>query len=234
MKNLVQRLTDRLGGAAWALLAIAFSLLTIAMSAALDRTVQPLIPAQLFGAEAPATRQAVLGGRPVDFVFRPLFWPSRAPIESQQPEVIEEVSVPSDVADPEVLEGVKLVGVFASGDVKGGILQSEDAERSRLYLGESLSGWQLTEVGQRSVTFMSGDNVSSTLQLAVVSELPVPPTAFKADGAVNDEEVVAATGQPDSSAPAASARRESDPMTFESIDKRKRAQRVEPDKAQSR
>lgn len=231
--NLLEMATDRLGRAAWALLAIVFSVLTIAISAALDRTVQPVVPAQLFGAEAPATGQAVLGGRPVDFVFRPLFWASRAPIESQQPEVTEEVSVPSDLADPEVLEGVKLVGVFASGDVKGGILQSEDAERSRLYLGESLSGWQLTEVGQRSVTFMSADNVSTILQLAVVSELPVPPTVFKGDGAVNDEEAMA-TGQPDLSAPAASVQRESDPMTFESIDKRKRAQRVEPDEAQSR
>ena len=223
MKNLVKILTDRLGRAAWALLAIAFSLLTIAMSAALDRTVQPIVPAQLFGAEAPSTSQAPLGGRPVDFVFRPLFWASRVPIESQQAEIAEEVSVPSDVADPEVLEGVTLVGVFASGDVKGGIIQSEDAERSRLYLGESLGGWQLTEVGQRSVTFVSTDSVSTILELAVVSELPVPRTVIKADGSANDQEATA-TVQPGSPATAASARLESDPMTFESVDKRKRAQ----------
>lgn len=231
--SLLKTLTDRLGRAAWALLAIIFSVLAMAISAALDRTVQPVTPAQLFSAEAPPPSQAALVGRPVDFVFRPLFWASRAPIKSQQSEATEEVSVPSDVADPEALEGVKLVGVFASGDVKGGILQSEDAERSRLYLGESLSGWQLTEVGQRSVTFVSADNVSTTLELAVVSELPVPLAVTKTDGATNDEPG-SATGQPGTSAPAASARLESDPMTFESIDKRKRAQRVDPDKAQSR
>ena len=217
------RLTERFGRVIWALLALVFSLLTITVSAILDRTVEPIIPAQLFAGEAASSSQPATEARAVDFVFRPLFWASREPIESEQTDVVEKEPVIDVAADPEALEGFKLVGVFASGDIRGGILQSEDEERSRLYLGESIDGWQLTDVGERSVTFGSGSGASTVLELAVASGLPVPRGAVQADNDPRDQQG-ASSAQSAAAVKAPLSRVESDPMTFESVAERKRSQ----------
>ncbi|MEM6579960.1 MAG: hypothetical protein AAF699_01735 [Pseudomonadota bacterium] len=87
---------------------------------------------------------------------RPLFWRGRRPVD------VTEVPVESEKSAGQ-LQGVKLVGVFGSGDRAGVIVMVKDDER-RLLVGEQLDGWELADIDQNGIHFVEGGR-RETLQL---------------------------------------------------------------------
>lgn len=105
-----------------------------------------------------------------DFVTRPLFLTSR---RAAEPVTIEEAIIePASPQSELSLEGVSLLGVFASGEEGGAIIELEDGNRTRLFIGEALDGWTLEETGLRGVVFRSATGATESLELAVASSLP--------------------------------------------------------------
>jgi len=102
--------------------------------------------------------------------------------------VVEEVMPePTSQLQEVSLEGIGLLGVFASGGVGGAIVELEDGARSRVYVGESVNGWQLSETSLRSAVFVSPSGAISRLELAVASTLPNLETVRPSRAAVVDE-----------------------------------------------
>ena len=115
---------------------------------------------------------------------RPLFWQSRRPQDG--PEPTTEAETEDAVAGE--LKGVKLQGVFGSGETAGVIALVKD-KKQRILLGETLQGWTLESVSPNRVTLTSGGR-SQELVLktaAVVAADPPPqqtrPEAEEKDGA---------------------------------------------------
>ncbi|QFU76703.1 hypothetical protein EY643_14155 [Halioglobus maricola] len=96
----------------------------------------------------------------VEIQSRPLFWPSRRPLEPAAEEPLTAVNEPT-AAKP--LKGVTLKGVFGAGEDAGVIVLSKDRKR-RLLVGDSLNGWTLDSVQPTEVRFVDGAN-EAVLQL---------------------------------------------------------------------
>lgn len=83
---------------------------------------------------------------------RPLFWYSRRPSES----VPEEVVAPESTAtEAPQLKGVKLMGVFGSGDTAG-IIALVKGKKQRILQGEKLEGWTVQSVESNRVVLSDG------------------------------------------------------------------------------
>ena len=144
--------------------------------------VPPAEDALRFGSIQPG--RAVVQGESEEIRARPLFWPSRRPQDA--PEQTTEAETEDAVAGE--LKGVKLQGVFGSGETAGVIALVKD-KKQRILLGEKLQGWTLETVSPNRVTLTSGER-SQELVLkaaAVVAADPPPqparPEAGKKDGA---------------------------------------------------
>ncbi|MDA0892676.1 MAG: hypothetical protein O3C15_10210 [Proteobacteria bacterium] len=106
-----------------------------------------------------------------DFVSRPLFMSSRRPVvavKTPEKTVVNEKPAPP----PQVLEGVKLLGVFSSGDAKGVILQENGGDRRRLLVGDKTGEWTLTAVEPREAVFRSGGVESRVAMGLLAAGLP--------------------------------------------------------------
>ena len=110
-----------------------------------------------------------------DFVDRPLFRADRRPA----PKVLVD-STPAPKREPmqetEKLEGFSLTGVFSSGVVQGVMLRSDDGDRIRVNLGDTLEGLTLRSVDSRSAVFVSGNaSDQNEVRLAMVlASIPMP------------------------------------------------------------
>ena len=116
------------------------------------RTIYPsnLAPVTTTGSQSEA---GLVAEESLDFIDRPLFWSSRRPPVAAITEEVAVVAQVSDEAKAEKLEGIQLLGTFGSGDQSGVIVAAKDDERDRLYVGDTLSGWTLTEVASRAAFF---------------------------------------------------------------------------------
>ena len=180
-QELVIRPQAHLRELAWAVLA---GLGMLGVNALITPNVEPIYPAELGVSSENSGPGLNLQSEQTDFVTRPLFLANRRPT---QVAVVEEVMPEPTVQSQEVpLEGVGLLGVFASGGVGGAIVKLEDDTRSRVYVGESVNGWQLSETSLRSAVFVSPSGAISRLELAVASTLPNLETVRPSQAQVPD------------------------------------------------
>lgn len=103
---------------------------------------EPVMPA----ADSLTTDQPLRPARPTqdqvaELRDRPLFWASRRPAPAGG--VAEEKKVDSKAGE---IDGIRLVGVFGSGDSAGIMVTVNDSARKRLQLGDKINGWKLEEV----------------------------------------------------------------------------------------
>ena len=123
-----------------------------------------------------------------DFIDRPLLRSERRP-----PVPVDNAPAPAAVvAEPEVqmepIDGVALVGIFGSGDVKGIIVRLEDGQRERVVEGQALRGWTLDWVGSRQARFIgAGGSKRAELQMAF-AEIKALPPAPSSNRAVMDRD----------------------------------------------
>jgi len=142
-------------------LAVAYTLLT--------GTPKPVLPStSLF--EPVSVQQSLAFSRPelssVDFVSRPVFALTRQP-------PIEPVAQPGQTSKPPEIEvaseavgtidGVKLLGIFGSGEVAGIIIRLDTGQRERVIVGEAVNGWILQSVTPRGANFQSASGMRANL-----------------------------------------------------------------------
>jgi hypothetical protein len=142
------------------------------------------------------TQGNVASGDSEEIRARPLFWSSRRPFvapPSVKPKPKKEVT---KVAE---LKGVKLLGVFGTGDTVG-IIALVKGKKARILQGEAVEGWTLESVSSNEVVF-SGSGRSQTLVLQARSVIApavpaVPAAPAKGAGAtsVPDDELTAGGG----------------------------------------
>lgn len=110
-----------------------------------------------------------------EMLARPLFWAGRRPVPDAVPE-----AAPPPAPSSSLLDEVKLLGVFASGD-RSGIIFALGNERRRLLEGETFDGWRLQALQGSTALFSSEDasrgDVRLTLEHAhVPAPVEVPET----------------------------------------------------------
>ena len=145
---------------------------------------QPIAPASsLF---APVSVESVLAdSRPVlssaDFSLRPVFAIKRVPPPPPQAASDEskEVSVeaaPSDEVASSI-DGVRLLGIFGSGEVAGAIIRLDNGERQRLPVEESVKGWTLQSLEPRGALFEAATGQRALLRMAFSTDQSVEETS---------------------------------------------------------
>jgi hypothetical protein len=110
-----------------------------------------------------------------EIITRPLFWPGRKTTDARGGE---------NDPPPEVgkLKGVKLVGVFGSGERAGIIALVKDKKR-RILVGESLDGWTLQSIDSGEIQLANGERSETLiLQQGKVTKAEPAPKAAAARG----------------------------------------------------
>lgn len=84
---------------------------------------------------------------------RPLFWQDRRPLENDA-----SVAAVSEEAAEEAgeIKGVKLVGVFGSGD-SAGVIALVKGKKQRILQGDAVQGWTLESVAPDRAVLVTGD-----------------------------------------------------------------------------
>ena len=106
-----------------------------------------------------------------EMLRRPLFWNTRRPELDAVP-----VEEPEPVLGPDVLDKVRLLGVFAAGD-SAGVIINVAGQRQRLMVGEELQQWTLQELSAAGAKFVDTDDAS------VERPLPLEHAAVKPERA---------------------------------------------------
>ena len=197
--NLLQR--SAAGGLTVLLLALVYVLLA--------GPPQPIAPSSsLF---APVSVESVLDdSRPApssaDFSLRPVFAIKRVPppplqAASDEPEELSVEAAPSDEVASSI-EGVRLLGIFGSGDVAGAIIRLDNGERQRLPVEESVKGWTLQSLEPRGALFEAATGQRALLRMALstnqaIEEASQAPAVPSLESTVSEQPVNAS---PDSSA----------------------------------
>ncbi len=123
------------------------------------------------------TRRVVAPGDSAELRERPLFWEGRRPIASADTKAQRK----PDRAPK--LKGVRLLGVFGSGD-SGGIIALVQNEQQRIRVGEEVAGWTLEQVSADGATLASGaDTESLVLERSSGSISVEPPATAEPAGA---------------------------------------------------
>ena len=122
---------------------------------------QQMLPA-LPGAQQPVSATTFLA-----LLERPLFSSSRRPPPPPPP--------PAAAAPPDLLADAQVLGVYQSGQASG-IIARIGGKARRIRLNESLNGWQLHAVQERSALFKSGDQTRELpLQRARIGSAAADP-----------------------------------------------------------
>ena len=134
--------------------------------------VAPLLPGELSRPDVSRLMGDTANADQSDeFVSRPLFVPGRRPILAVKPSPVK-VAKDTPAPPPKVLENVKLLGVFSSGDSKGVILQENGGDRRRLLVGDKTGAWTLADVEPREAVFKSGGVESRVTMGLLATGLP--------------------------------------------------------------
>ena len=111
---------------------------------------------------------------------RPVFWPSRRPVDAPVEVVVE--------AKPKVkkseLDKVKLLGIFGVGD-SAGIIALVKGAKQRILLGDKVVGWTLESIDRDQAVFTeSGQSQHLTLERrAIAAKEPSSPAPKNKNGA---------------------------------------------------
>lgn len=211
-------------------MAAVFSLLSVMINSFWTPSIDPISPAELAGTggeeSIPVPRAAEAG---VDFIFRPLFRPSRKPPAQKESAPTVSVQQTTEAASMKILSGYSLLGVFASGETGGAIVSTEEGQRQRVYVGDQLDGWRLQRTSLRAAYFENAAGAEAAIELAVASSLPGLPTVAPAPPATTPASASAESEQTGSgkntmAETAKRPQRPRGPVTFESIGARKRAE----------
>jgi len=111
-------------------------------------------------------------GRYMVVLDKPLFSPTRRPPPPPPP------PAPPPPVDP--LANIQLLGVYGGKDV-GGIIARIDGKVQRVHLKETVGPWTITEIHDRNVTFVNGDQTRVLTLVHVVA--PRATTQAAADPA---------------------------------------------------
>ena len=175
-------------------LQLVYSLARLAITPSPD-AVAPAEDALRFGSLQHG--RVVVQGESDEIRARPLFWPSRRPQDAPDAETEAE----TETVAAEELKGVKLQGVFGSGETAG-VITLVKGKKQRILLGEQLQGWTLDSVSPNRVMLTSGGR-SQELVLkaaAVVAAEPAEPKATPApvaqDGAAKAQEGAGSGAKP--------------------------------------
>lgn len=181
-------------------------------------SVKPFMPAELTEENLVTTAHSGMREEEsLDFIFRPLFLPSRRPLQQTVAKEVVVEQLSQETLSPNVLEGYQLLGVFSSGKSGGAIMLNASKERERLFIGDSVGGWTLDRTDLRSAHFRDAGGASAVLELAVASELPMPQSVAPPDEASVGVNSTADAGGNNPAPPAYDG-----PVTFESIAERQR------------
>ncbi len=82
---------------------------------------------------------------------RPVFWPSRLPVDAPLA-VVEE---PKSNVKKSALDKVKLLGIFGVGDSTG-IIALVEGKKKRILLGDKVVGWSLDSIDRNEAVFVAG------------------------------------------------------------------------------
>lgn len=203
--------------------------LSVVINAVWPPSINPISPAELAVTgidESMMTSQSV---ETLDFIFRPLFRPSRKPPAQIEPAPPVAVQQMPEVASMKILSGYILLGVFASGETSGAIVATKEGQRQRLYVGDQLDGWRLQGTSLRTAYFENAAGAEAAIELAIASSLPRLPTVAAAPSSASTSAIAAGgestgSGQNPVAEAAKRPQRPSGPVTFESIGARKRAE----------
>ncbi len=205
--------------------------LSMVINATWPPSIDPISPAELSGAESKelaTTSQAAQAS--LDFIFRPLFRPSRKPHEQREATPTVRVDQASGAASMQTLAGYSLLGVFASGETSGAIVAAEEGLRKRLHVGDDLDGWRLQRTSLRAAYFENSAGAEAAIELALASSLPMLPTVVArspsapSTSATSDDSESADFRETSEAETARRPQRPPGPVTFESIGARKRAE----------
>ena len=185
---------------------------------------QPIAPASsLF---APVSVESVLANsRPVlssaDFSLRPVFAIKRVPppppqAASDEPEGLSVEAAPNDEVASSI-DGVRLLGIFGSGEVAGAIIRLDNGERQRLPVEESVKGWTLQSLEPRGALFEAATGQRALLRMAfstdqAIEQATPPPAVPSTQRALSEQPIDSAAG-----AAAVEAEAPPRPMTFGDI-----------------
>jgi len=185
---------------------------------------QPIAPAgSLF---APVSVESVLAdSRPAlgsaDFSLRPVFAIKRVPppppqAASDESDKVSVEAPPSDEVASSI-DGVRLLGIFGSGEVAGAIIRLDNGERQRLPVEESVKGWTLQSLEPRGALFEAATGQRALLRMAFSTDQAIeeasPSSAVPSTQSALSEQPV------DSASGAAAVEAEAPPraMTFRDI-----------------
>ena len=124
-------------------------------------------------------RRAVSAEQSEEIQSRPLFWVSRRPTEQRggtgntdEPE--------GKAAD---IKGVKLLGIFGSGE-SAGVIALVNEQKRRILQGEELEGWTVESVEPNRVVLISGERRTELVLLKgkVVTPVDAPPADAAGNG----------------------------------------------------
>lgn len=120
-------------------------------------TIAPPEPREFSSSAFEVVRVKEQGSTPIvlnELMERPLFWSERRPYEP--PVVVEPEKQPEKQPDPgeKVFKDTQLLGIYAGGQHPGVILLHKD-KRIRLNQQDTLEGWTLDTLNERSAEFVS-------------------------------------------------------------------------------
>ncbi len=107
-----------------------------------------------------------------EIISRPLFWSGRRPVE-------EVATLAEPQAKAGELKGVKVVGLFGSGE-RAGIIALVKGQKRRILLGDVVEGWTLKSVAPFELVVASGGRTETlSLERGSVKSAPADKTADK-------------------------------------------------------
>ena len=154
--------------------ALCLQLLYSGARLALMSSPEAILPAEdALRAAAPGSLAAVTAEQSDEIRRRPLFWQDRRPLASDA-----SVAVTEEAAEEAgEIKGVKLVGVFGSGD-SAGVIAVVKGKKQRILQGDAVQGWTLESVAPDRAVLATGDRRAELLLkqgkvIAVAQPLPV-------------------------------------------------------------
>ena len=154
--------------------ALCLQLLYSGARLALVSSPEAILPAEdALRAAAPGSLAAVTAEQSDEIRRRPLFWQDRRPLASDA-----SVAVTEEAAEEAgEIKGVKLVGVFGSGD-SAGVIALVKGKKQRILQGDAVQGWTLESVAPDRAVLATGDRRAELLLkqgkvIAVAQPLPV-------------------------------------------------------------
>jgi len=124
---------------------------------------------------------------------RPLFSATRRPavVEEEEEVVTAPVEEPKPPIEEQRLDGLMLTAIIVRGEEHIALMKDPQIDKTlRLKKGESIRGWNVTNVGADTISLLSPNGTSSDLNLRIfrppiAAAAPVPPQPIPPPEAIN-------------------------------------------------